>query len=86
MKIAGQTQNPKEAWKSIKKLLGRQNKQIIINQLNIEGEILTNPEDIAEGLVINLFTYKSETTNYNLQGISSSVCSPKTTKSKFFCD
>ena len=47
-KIASQKQNPKQAWKTINNLLGRQCKQTVVNQLDIEGETLTNNEDIAE--------------------------------------
>ena len=49
LKVAGQKHNPKQAWKTINNLLGRQNKQAVVNELVIEGEILANPEDIAEG-------------------------------------
>ena len=49
LKIAGQKHNPKQARKTINNLLGRQIKQTVVNELDIEGEILTNPEDIAEG-------------------------------------
>ena len=47
-KIASQKQNQKQAWKTINNLLGRQCKQTVVNQLDIEGETLTNNEDIAE--------------------------------------
>ena len=49
LKIAGQKHNPKQVWKTINNLLGKQNKQTVVNKLDIEGEILTNPQDIAEG-------------------------------------
>ena len=29
---------PKQAWKTINNLLGRQNKQTVVNELDIEGE------------------------------------------------
>ena len=48
-RIAGQKQNPKEAWKTINNLLGRQNKPTKVNELSISGNNLTNSEDIAEG-------------------------------------
>ena len=38
LKIAGQKHNPKQAWKTINNLLGRQNKQTVVNELDIEGE------------------------------------------------
>lgn len=47
-KIASQKQNPKQAWETINNLVGRQCKQTVVNQLDIEGETLTNNEDIAE--------------------------------------
>ena len=49
LKIAGQKHNPKQVWKTVNNLLGKQNKQTVVNELDIEGEILTNPQDIAEG-------------------------------------
>ncbi|CAB3978719.1 Collagen alpha-2(I) chain [Paramuricea clavata] len=39
-KIAGQKFNPKKAWKSINNLLGRQNKQTVVNEINLEGKNL----------------------------------------------
>ena len=47
-KIASQKQNPKQVSKTINNLLGRQCKQTVVNQLDIESETLTNYEDIAE--------------------------------------
>ena len=47
-KIASQKQNPNQAWKTINNLLGRQGKKTVVNQLDIEGETLTNNEDIEE--------------------------------------
>ena len=44
-KIASQKQNQKQAWEVINNLLGRQCKQTAVNQLDIEGETLTNDED-----------------------------------------
>jgi hypothetical protein len=36
--MAGQTFNPKKAWKSINNLLlGRQNKPTVVNEINQEG-------------------------------------------------
>ena len=48
-KIAGDKSNPKEAWKTINSLLGRQNKPTIVNELKLGENSLTNPKDIAEG-------------------------------------
>ena len=72
-RIAGQKQNPKEAWKTINNLLGRQNKPTKLNELSISGNNLTNSEDIAEGF--NEFfsnigpdlASKIDTSNYNFQ-------------------
>ncbi len=48
-KIAGQRSNPKMAWKTINNLLHKQNKQTVVNELNIAETHLTSPQDIAEG-------------------------------------
>ena len=48
-KIAGQRCNPKEVWKTINSLMGRQNKPAIVNELSIGESKLTNSRDIAEG-------------------------------------
>ena len=40
--------NPKKAWKSINKLLGRQNKPTVINELCVGESNLPNHKDIAE--------------------------------------
>ena len=72
-RIAGQKQNPKEAWKTINNLLGRQNKPTKVNELSISGNNLTNSEDIAEGF--NEFfsnigpdlASKIDTSNHNFQ-------------------
>ena len=47
-KLANQKNNPKQAWKT-NGLLGRQKQQSTINELHVDGEILINIEDIAEG-------------------------------------
>ena len=44
-KIASQKQNPKQVWETINNIQGRQCKQTVVNQLDIEGEILTSNED-----------------------------------------
>ena len=48
-RIADQKYNPKEAWRSINNLLGKQNKNLKVNELKVGGNILNNPKDIAEG-------------------------------------
>ena len=48
-KIAGDRSNPKEAWKTINNLLGRQSKSTTVNELKLNESSLTNPKDIAEG-------------------------------------
>ena len=48
-KIADDKSNPKQAWKTINSLLGRQNKPSIVNELKLGENSLTNPRDIAEG-------------------------------------
>lgn len=48
-RIAGQKHNPKDSWKTINNLLGRQNKPTKVNQLSMNGNNLTSSEDIAEG-------------------------------------
>ena len=48
-KISDQKHNPKKAWRSINNLLGKQNKNSKINELEFRGNTLNNPKDIAEG-------------------------------------
>ena len=49
-RIANQKYNPKEAWRLINNLLGKQNKNSKVNELKVGGgNILNNPKDIAEG-------------------------------------
>jgi hypothetical protein len=48
-KIAGQKFDPKRAWKSVNNILSRQNKPTVVNELNLDQNNLTSPEDIAEG-------------------------------------
>ena len=47
-KIADEGTNPKKAWKTINNLLGRKNKQTVVNELKLGDNSLTNPKDIAE--------------------------------------
>jgi hypothetical protein len=48
-KIAGHKFDPKRAWKSINNLLRRQNKPTVVNELNLDQNNLTSPEDIVDG-------------------------------------
>ena len=48
-RIADEGNNPKKAWKIINNLLGRKNKQTVVNELKLGDNSLTNPKDIAEG-------------------------------------
>ena len=48
-KIAGQKCNPKEAWKTINNLLGKKTKQTIVNELDMNKNILQDPQEIVEG-------------------------------------
>ena len=48
-KIAGQKCNPKEAWKTINNLLGKKAKQTIVNELDMNKNILQDPQEIVEG-------------------------------------
>ena len=66
--------NPKKAWKSINNLLGRQNKQTVVNELNVNEDNLTSPEERAERALINHFlnigpdfASKIDTSNYNFE-------------------
>ena len=40
---------PKKAWKTKNNLLGRKNKQTVVDELKVRDNSLTNPKDIAEG-------------------------------------
>ncbi|CAB4036534.1 Hypothetical predicted protein, partial [Paramuricea clavata] len=72
-KIAGQRFNPKKAWKSINNLLGRQNKPTVVNELNVNEDNLTSPEEIAEGFNNHFsnigpdLASKIDTSNYNFE-------------------
>ena len=48
-KISDQKCNPKEAWKTINDILGRQRKPTVVNELKLGENSLTNTKDIAEG-------------------------------------
>ena len=45
--------NPKEAWKTINNLIGRQNKSTPVNELKLDESSLTNPKDIYT----DIYTY-----------------------------
>ena len=47
-KISDQKCNPKEAWKTINDILGRQRKPTVVNELKLGENSLTNTKDIAE--------------------------------------
>ena len=47
--IADDKCNPKQAWKNINSLLGRQNKPTIVNELKLGENSVTNSRDITEG-------------------------------------
>ena len=47
--LAEWKENPKEAWKTINNVLGRQSKPTVVNELKIGENSLTNAKDIAEG-------------------------------------
>ena len=72
-KIAGEKCNPKEAWKTINNLLGRQNKPTVVNELKLGENSLTSPKDIAEGFndyYSNIgpdLASKIDTSNYNFE-------------------
>ena len=48
-KIFDKKCNPKEAWKTINNILGRQSKPTVVNELKLGENSLTNTKDIAEG-------------------------------------
>ena len=48
-KITNAGQNPKNAWKTINHLLGKESKQCKVNELLIDDKTLTTPDEIAEG-------------------------------------
>jgi hypothetical protein len=51
-KIAGQKFNPKKARKSMNNLLGRQNKQTVVNEINLEGKKLQLSKILQRDLLI----------------------------------
>ena len=55
-RIADEGTNPKKAWKTINDLLGRKNKQTVVNELKLGDNSLTNPKDRQRFLMITLPT------------------------------
>jgi hypothetical protein len=51
-KIAGQKFNPKKARKSMNNLLGKQNKQTVVNEINLEGKKLQLSKILQRALLI----------------------------------
>ena len=47
-KIASQNNNPKRAWKTINNLLGRSCNDTVINELKINNNSITSPEEMAD--------------------------------------
>ena len=68
-KIPNDNFNPKEAWKTINSLLGRQNKPTIVNELKLGENSLTNPKDIAEGFndYFSNLASQIDTSNFNFK-------------------
>ena len=73
-RIADEGTNPKKAWKTINDLLGRKNKQTVINELKLGDNSLTNPKDIAEvfndyfaNIGQNLASNQTDNTNFNFE-------------------
>jgi hypothetical protein len=75
-KISDQKCNPKEAWKTINDILGRQSKPTVVNELKLGENSLTNTKDIAEGFndyFSNIgpdLASKIHTSNLNSQSLS----------------
>ena len=73
-RIADEETNPKKAWKTINDLLGRQNKQTVVNELKLGDNSLTNPKDIAEvfndyfaNIGQNLASNQTDNLNFNFE-------------------
>ena len=73
-RIADEGTNPKKAWKTINNLLGRKNKQTVINELKLGDNSLTNPKDIAEvfndyfaNIGQNLASNQTDNINLNIE-------------------
>ena len=47
-KVASQNNNPKRAWKTINNLLGRSCNDTVINELRINNDSITSPEEMAD--------------------------------------
>ena len=66
--------NPKKAWKTINNLLGRKNKQTVVNELKLGDNSLTNPKDTAEvfndyfaNIGQNLASNQTDNINFNFE-------------------
>ena len=73
-RIADEGTNPKKAWKTVNDLLGRKNKQTVVNELKLADNGLTNPKDIAEvfndyfaNIGQNLASNQTDNTNFNFE-------------------
>ena len=73
-RIADEGTNPKKAWKTVNDLLGRKNKQTVVNELKLGDNGLTNPKDIAEvfndyfaNIGQNLASNQTDNTNFNFE-------------------
>ena len=73
-RIADEGANPKKAWKTINDLLARKNKQIVVNELKLGDNSLTNPKDIAEvfndyfaNIAQNLASNQTDDINFNFE-------------------
>ena len=73
-RISDEGTNPKKAWKTINNLLGRKNKQTVVNELKLGDNSLTNPKDIAEvfndyfaNIGQNLASNQADNINFNFE-------------------
>ena len=73
-RIADEGTNPKKAWKTVNDLLGRKNKQTVVNELKLGDNGLTNPKDIAEvfndyfaNIGQNLASNQTDNTNFKFE-------------------
>ena len=73
-RIADEGGNPKKDWKTINDLLGRKNKQTVVNELKLGDNSLTKPNDIAEvfndyfsNIGQNVASNQADNTNFNFE-------------------
>ena len=73
-RIADEGGNPKKDWKTINDLLGRKNKQTVVNELKLGDNSLTKPKDIAEvfndyfsNIGQNIASNQADNTNFNFE-------------------